>query len=130
MNYVFLNSFLNSELQYLRHHNFKLGNSVLICRYDLTVRPGMCGLCAALHYRVLPGLLCDRRWRSQMMCFVSCNQVRATLNRRICVSPRASYNRGQRIRVIGSHEDSQKYLLIVATFSYFGRTTWFTTVQN
>jgi hypothetical protein len=50
MNYVFLNGFLNSELQYLRHHNFKLGDSILIYQYDSTVRPGMCGLRAALYY--------------------------------------------------------------------------------
>jgi hypothetical protein len=65
-----------------------------------------------------------------MMWFASCNQVPATFNRRICVWPRASYNRGQRIQVIGSHEYSEMYLLIVATFMYFGRTTWFTTVQS
>jgi hypothetical protein len=79
MNYVFLNCFLNSELRYLRHHSFKLGNSVQIYRCGSTVRPGM--------------------WRSQMMWFVSFNQAPVTFNRRICVWPQTSYNCGQRIRL-------------------------------
>jgi hypothetical protein len=55
--------------------------------------------CFALQF-IFWSIVRDRRWRLQMMCFVSCNEVPATFNRRICVWPRASYNRGQTTQVI------------------------------
>lgn len=71
---VLVSKFLNSELQYLRHHSSKLRNSISSCKSNGAECRDIRGSPAALHYNLLSGLLCNRRLRPSKMCFVFCNQ--------------------------------------------------------